>query len=398
MAYKHWRDATKSIEAATRPVTPRQHQLAAVAGIALAKDMPQLVAAARLQSALGDDIAFEGNFEILQTQHKLMDALQTAEFRITVPAENRAEARAWISYLYLRRRQRALCLLEIKTGDIVGYSDFESAFEISSIGGDGRVYFKGARTGSAWPDRLIVKAKLDDESDTAQSLRRTAANRASLIGTTHELSIAKLTDLRQWQIHEQITIDAIDELAEIIETARDESPIQTYLETHPELLGAIIGGRDRFLIPQPSFGGKYKPDFLIADTDSMGIRWLLVELETPLSKITLSKQNALDKNARRGVTQIHEWREWLLNNLDFARRSRRQDGLGLADIRPNSEGLVIVGRRHMLNSNGAAVRSTFVEENSIRIHTYDWLVERLRKIINFVGPSGLNPYVIQPPH
>ena len=191
--------------------------------------------------------------------------------------------------------------------------------------------------------------------------------------------------------------DAIDELAAIIETADDERPIQVYLEAHPELLGALLGGRDRFVIPRPSFGGKYEPDFLIADTDSMGIRWLLVELETPASSVTLSTQNALEKNARRGVTQIQEWREWLQNNLDGARRSLNRDGLGLADIRPNSEGLVLVGRRHALRGNGAAVRSAFAEQNSIRIHTYDWLVESLREIINFVGPSGLNPHVIRPP-
>ncbi|HEY5817369.1 MAG TPA: Shedu anti-phage system protein SduA domain-containing protein [Mesorhizobium sp.] len=397
MARQTWQDAVADIELATSLTTTRQHQLASVAGISLPDEMPQLVAAARLQTALGNDIGTEGTFEIHDTQWQLMEALQTTEFRITTPAQNRAEARSWIAYLYLRRRQKALRRLELNAGDVVGYPDVDSAFEVSSIGTDGRVYFKGSRTGSAWPDKLVVRARSDDRGDTAQTLRRNAANLASLMGTTHELSMAKLHDLRRWEVQGQLGIDAIDELAAIIETADDERPIQVYLEAHPELLGALLGGRDRFVIPRPSFGGKYEPDFLIADTDSMGIRWLLVELETPASSVTLSTQNALEKNARRGVTQIQEWREWLQNNLDGARRSLNRDGLGLADIRPNSEGLVLVGRRHALRGNGAAVRSAFAEQNSIRIHTYDWLVESLREIINFVGPSGLNPHVIRPP-
>lgn len=397
MPRDNWEDAVADIEITAARATARQHQLATIVGITLPAEMPQLVAAARLQTALGNDIGAEGIHEIHAAQSKLMDVLQTSEFRITTPAQNRAEARGWIAYLYLRRRQKALRSLQLNAGDVVGYPDVDVAFEVSSIGSDGRVYFKGPRAGSAWPDKLVVKARACDHSDKAQIFRRDAANRASLLGTTHELSMAKLHDLRRWEVQELLGMDAIDELVEVIEMADDERPIQLYLEAHPELLGALLGGRDRFVVPRPSFGGKYEPDFLIADTDSMGIRWLLVELETPTSSVTLSTQNALDKNARRGVAQIQEWREWLQNNLDTARRSVRRDGLGLSDIRPNSEGLVLVGRRHALRGNGAAVRSAFAEQNSIRIHTYDWLVESLREIIDFVGPSGLNPYVIKPP-
>jgi hypothetical protein len=52
----NWRNATADIEQATAPATERQHQLAAVAGLTLPKEIPQLVAAARLQTALGADI------------------------------------------------------------------------------------------------------------------------------------------------------------------------------------------------------------------------------------------------------------------------------------------------------------------------------------------------------
>jgi hypothetical protein len=138
------------------------------------------------------------------------------------------------------------------------------------------------------------------------------------------------------------------------------------------------------------------PDFLVSDTDSLGIRWVLVELETPHSSITLATQNELDAAARRGVTQIKEWREWLQNNLDMARRPVSQDGLGLIDIRPMSEGLVLVGRRALLKDNSGAVRYPFHEQNAIRIHTYDWFVERLFGIVEYVGPPRTSRDVLQP--
>jgi hypothetical protein len=98
-----------------------------------------------------------------------------------------------------------------------------------------------------------------------------------------------------------------------------------------------------------------------------------------------STQNELDASARRDVTQIREWRKWLQNNLDMAGRSVDQHGLGLADIRPQSEGLVLVGRRAVLKDNAGALRHPYGEDDRIRIHTYDWLVESLFGILSLLA-------------
>ena len=123
---------------------------------------------------------------------------------------------------------------------------------------------------------------------------------------------------------------------------------------------------------------------------------MLVELETPASNVTLRDDNLLEKHARKGVSQVEEWREWLQNNLDYARRSRRNGGLGLPDIRPGSEGLVLVGRRVRLHENADAVRHPIRERSNIRIHTYDWWLERLGGLVTFKGPPAANPHIIQP--
>jgi len=128
----------------------------------------------------------------------------------------------------------------------------------------------------------------------------------------------------------------------------------------------------------------------------LGVRWVLVELETPDSNVTLKTSNDLEEHARKGVSQVKEWREWLQNNLESARRSKRKDGIGLVDIRPRSEGLVLVGRRARLLDNAEAVRNPIREENDIKVHTYDWLLTQLVGVLGFDGPPGLNPYVLQP--
>ena len=394
MTRDNWRDAAADIAKATAPATERQHQLAAVAGITLPKEMPQLVAAARLQTALGADVGSSDETEIDEVHEDLMASLQTPTLRITTLAGNRAEARTWIAYLYLKRRQHALERLELMAGDIVEIDRSEQVAEISSIGSQGRVYFKGTGSGGAWPDQLIVRSRKNDDSAEARELRREVANNVALSARIEFPTLAKLNELRRYEVETALTLKVVEALQRIVATAKDERPIQEFIEAHPETLAALLGGRDRFVLPRLSLAGKYVPDFLACDLDSLGLRWLLVELETPQSSITLSTQNELDVSARRGVTQIREWREWLQNNLDMARRPVAQDGHGLADIRPQSEGLVLVGRRVKLNDNAGAMRHRYREDDRIRIHTYDWLVESLFSILAFSGPPRTGPHVI----
>jgi hypothetical protein len=143
-------------------------------------------------------------------------------------------------------------------------------------------------------------------------------------------------------------------------------------------------------------GSEFITDFVIGDVDSLGIRWVLVELETPASSVTLQGSHELEQHARKGVSQIKEWREWLQHNLDYASRSRQRNGLGLLDMRAGSEGLVLVGRSARLHDNSGAVRHSYREQNNIRIHTYDWLIGRLRGLLIFSGPPAGNPHLIQP--
>jgi hypothetical protein len=239
---------------------------------------------------------------------------------------------------------------------------------------------------------VVVRCRRSDDTDAARELKQEVLNRVALRQRVGQWSASKAQELHPYNVDARLTREDVWQLQAVIQKARDEKPIQRFIEARPHMLTALLGGNARFCLPRQSLAGRYIPDFLISDVNSLGIRWILVELETPESNVTLKSANDLDQNARKGVTQVREWREWLLNNLDMARRSKRSGGLGLVDIRPSSEGLVLVGRRTLLLENADAVRNAIREENDIHVHTYDWLVAQLAGILRFGGPAGVSPY------
>jgi hypothetical protein len=411
MTYLNWRDAVAALGELTGSITIKQRKLADIAGLTLPEDLPRLVAGSRLQTALEADLGLGSAGPCTFSQQDLIAALsgnnephlagilpEADDLTNTHPFDRR-EAAAWINHLRLTTRLNALKKLEIAAGDLVGLAGAkdDEVEEVSSIGNDGRIHFRGGGGAGAWPDRIVVRVRTLDDSNDAHALRERARNRAAHRKRVTEMSIVKFRALEEFEVKSPLTFSDVERPQETLESAPDEKPIQELIEKCPQILTALLGGEDRFLFPRRSLAGMYIPDFLISDYDSAGLRWVLVELETPRSSVTLKSSNELDRHARTGLKQVKEWREWLQDNLDLARRPRKNHGLGLVDIRPNSEGLVLVGRRTHLHDNSHTVRRPISEMEKIRVHTYDWLIEQLVGILNFVGPPGFNPHLIQPP-
>ena len=392
MTHENWRRVVAAIRDATGTVTSKQVELATVAGIMLPAQLPRLVAGARLRAAFSSELGIPSPGPCNPIQQEIIDGLES-----DVAPPDGVEAEAWINFLRLKKREEALVELELQAGDIVEVSgpDGDTFREVSSIGSSGRVYFTGGDGAGSWPDMLVVRCRKSDDTLAARILKREAANRAAL-RVRAEWSRRKEEELQCYKVNSRLTHENIVQFQKVIESARDEKPVQQFIEAYPQVLTALLGGNNRFCVPRPSFGGKYTPDFLMSDVNSLGIRWVLVELETPESSVTLTSCNDLEEHARKGVSQVREWREWLQNNLDMARRSKEKDGLGLVDIRPRSQGLVLVGRRTRLLDNTSAVRNAIREESDIDVQTYDWLLDRLDGILSFSGPPGVNPHVLQP--
>lgn len=396
MPHASWRDAVAALVVATRAVTPSQQQLARSAGADLPADLPSLVAAARLQAMLGGELGIGRAAACSAEQLEFLASLETEYVRAFSPPQDQRELGAWVSYLRFVRRRTALEALQIEAGDIVQVDDVRGRHieEVASIGSDGRLFLKGGSGAGAWPDEVALRCRRHDSSNDANELRRQAANNAAHRVNITKWSDAKKQELAAFEVQAPLTEEDVNRLEEVIGTATDEKPIQNLIESRPQLLAALLRGKDRFCLSRVQLPGKYEADFLICDADSLGLRWVFVELETPKSTVTLVKDNQLDKHARKGVSQVQEWREWIQNNLALARQSRQDDGLGLVDIRPQSEGLVLVGRRRNLGNNARPVRNQIREKLTIHVHTYDWLVETLRGVLDFSGPPGVNPFTL----
>jgi len=160
-----------------------------------------------------------------------------------------------------------------------------------------------------------------------------------------------------------------------LDSAKDEKPIQEFLTNQPWMLVAEEGGQCRWVIPQKSLAGKFFPDFLVGRLDSTGLKWKLIELQSPRTRLFTKKDRPADQ-LREGIEQVQRWRRWLRNNRDMACRSPAQDGLGLVSIDYNTYGLVIIGRASDRDEYNREHLEQLCWENRIWIHSYDWLARQ----------------------
>jgi hypothetical protein len=388
------KDALASVAFKTQSVTAEQKALARKLKIVLDDHLPCLVAAARLKRAMAREL-FDEPVLPTPTQQNYLEGLAppTRRLKLALATEDRNEMDAWIRYEELVSRAKALRALRLSENDVilVIVGSAERRATVHSFGENGKVYFKGGLGLGAWPDRISVLYRHDDDTEKATEARVEIANEVSRLTTARSWSKAREQELEQYKVNKRISEADVEEFCRIVDAASDERPIQLYLETCPQLLAALLTGRSRFVIPRPSLGGKHVPDFLLADVDSSGIRWVLLELETTGTGLALRSENNFDKYVRKGISQIEDWKLWLRNNLAHARECKANGGAGFPDIEPNSEGLVLAGRRDLQTPAARQIRRPFEENNRIRVHSYDWLIERLQGTLDYDGLPVLNP-------
>jgi hypothetical protein len=161
-------------------------------------------------------------------------------------------------------------------------------------------------------------------------------------------------------------------------TAPDERSMQLFLEAVPRLLVQHLNAGDGYwIIPQKQLGSEHVTDFLIAEPGSTGLTWYAVELKRPQAKIFTAKGDP-SAALTHALRQIDDWRDWLSRNRDYASRPREQSGLGLPDIDPELDGLVIMGRDAQLDPRSDALRRRLQRQHRVRIETYDWLARQAR--------------------
>lgn len=178
----------------------------------------------------------------------------------------------------------------------------------------------------------------------------------------------------RWDTVNEFDIDA---LRDALDSAKREEDIQQFLQANPKyLIQHLGGGHGRWIIPKQRLGAQHVTDFIIGERDSMGFRWQAVELESPLAKM-FTKAGNPSAALTHAIRQIQDWRMWLAANQNYAARGRCEDGLGLTEIHPDVEGLIIMGRRATESEETQRLRRQMGRDAKIEIRTFDFLLEAL---------------------
>lgn len=177
---------------------------------------------------------------------------------------------------------------------------------------------------------------------------------------------------------DDISCEDIKMLETTTESAKREEDIQIMLTEKPILIVQHLGGgHGRWVLPKKKLGAEYVTDFIIGERHSFGFDWVAVELESPTARMFTAKGDPT-KELTHAIRQIQDWRSWLKSNRDYATRVRNKKGLGLTDIDSNVPGLILIGRRQMVDASTDELRRQMVQDLNITIHTYDFLVDSAR--------------------
>ena len=177
---------------------------------------------------------------------------------------------------------------------------------------------------------------------------------------------------------EPIQLDELSALQAAIDGAEVEEDVQRFLTANRRLLRDTLAvGHRQYVIPKPKLGKDLIPDFLLAETHSMGIEWHGLELE-PVSVRMFTAAGQASAKLTHAIQQVVDWREWLTNNIDQARRSQPESGLGLVGIDGTLSATILMGRREEYPEKFNAFRRQYQATSNISIHSYDWLVDIIK--------------------
>jgi hypothetical protein len=382
MTFPGWERPVELLTERLVGATDDQIAAAKAIGLSLRAGIPALVAAHLISARLYEPIRLREARGTSEEQIQYGLELARATKSRDVAAADLADKGsfdAWIDVLHARRAKAALERLKPCAGDVAVRSNGDLD-EIASIGADGQVYFTGGLGARERVHKLKIKSRSTATSTEAKKARAAAANRAAhRRSATLEQppSAARMKQLEAWLIDEAASSGDREVFEDVVSNAADEAVIQKYLTAHPQLFRMHLRGNlGNAVIPWPRLGAEFVPDFLLVEADSAGLHWTLVELESPTKKM-LNKDGQLAPKTREAIAQIEVWREWLTDNLDYARRPRSERGLGLVDIRPDrTHGLIIVGRREANLGVSTDHRTRVARDSRILIRSYDWFVDQ----------------------
>jgi hypothetical protein len=167
--------------------------------------------------------------------------------------------------------------------------------------------------------------------------------------------------------------------------AREEL-YHAYIAEHADFFfpGMYVG--KQLVLSKINLGGDHEVDLVTCfDDGSYGLRYTLIELETPHS---LVYTKAGDPSARlsHAVQQVDDWRQWIAAHREEAKRLFPSKLFTVLD-RPNFMFTIVIGRRNE-EDQWVHKRNAYAEQHQVQIRSFDWLSESLAKIIVFPTAIG----------
>lgn len=171
MTFVDWTEPVRLLETGLLPVAEGQIALASFVGLHLNDDMPRGVAAVMLEDALRSHIsgtsaeAAPADLQPTDRQMNFLRGIAHGELwtRATL---TRRSASAWIGHFLAERTAHLLREMQLVRGDRViktrswvneatgELHEWSQEHEVSSIGANGLVYFRGGNGQCGWPSSL----------------------------------------------------------------------------------------------------------------------------------------------------------------------------------------------------------------------------------------------------
>lgn len=171
VTFVDWIEPVRLLEADLLPATEDQLALASFVGLRLDDDLPRGVAATMLEEAVRPHIAGNSpeattvDLEPTERQMAFLNEIAHGEAWTRAPL-NRRSASAWIGHFLAQRTARRLREMQLVRGDRViktstwlneatgELHDWSQEYEVSSIGANGLVYFRGGNGQCGWASSL----------------------------------------------------------------------------------------------------------------------------------------------------------------------------------------------------------------------------------------------------
>lgn len=371
MKQTSWKEIADSLKEQAADATAEQHDVARRLGVHIPTGTPSPVAAVILRHRIGAalQVGFRECVEIPSSLHQLEDQLEVARTESLITDTNE-ELSAWFAARYSELTSRGLRSLQPQRGDVVvTENDPEKKLIVSSVGKQGRVYMRGGGGASSWPNHLTLISR-QGVNDGHDKLVTKVLNSLSDGRDSSSFSVVAAEKLRPYELDSSpIPPEAIRKLEGLLESSEvNENRYQEFLQEYPAFLRFLVPGNwTTYVIPKQRLGSEYETDFLIMGLSSLGPQWVAVELESPKHSL-LRKDGNLRQEVIHAIDQIGDWRDWLANNISYAKTE-----LGLQGITSRLPGVVIIGRDDVRFEREPA-RSRIQEERNIQVHSWDWLL------------------------